>query len=387
MNNYDVIVVGAGLSGAVMAERMASQSGKKVLVLEQRTHVAGNCFDYQNEHGILVHQYGPHLFHTSKEDVWAYLSSFTDWTAYEHEVLTSVNDKLVPLPFNLNTLHALYTKEQAVRIEALLTAQYGDGGKVPILELRKSDDPELRELAEFVYDRFFVNYTTKQWGCKPEDIAPAVTARVPVVISRDNRYFHDKYQALPTQGYTHMVSNILRHENIDVRLNTDAKQMIQLDPANRQILLEQQPFAGQVVFTGMLDQLFDYVQGELPYRSLQFKFETLECDFYQPATTVNYPNDFDFTRITEFKHFQSVASSHTTIVREFPQDYDRFDPNCNVPYYPVFNDANQARYQSYRALADQFENLICLGRLADYKYYNMDDAVANALNTYTRYVG
>ncbi len=382
MSDYDVVVIGAGLSGAVMAERFASQQNKKVLVLEQREHVAGNCFDFKNGHGITVHQYGPHLFHTNSEKVWEYLSQFTKWQAYEHKVLSSIDGQLVPLPFNLNTLHQLYSKSEAQTIENLLIEHYGWEQKVPILELRKSELQPLRELGELVYQKFFVNYTAKQWGCSPEDISPAVTARVPVVISRDDRYFHDKYQAIPAKGYSKLVENILSQQTIEVRLNTDATKIISLNLEDKSIQFNGKKFTGKLVFTGMLDQLFNYSLGELPYRSLQFEFETLAQQTFQPETTVNYPNENDFTRITEFKHILQETSPHTTIVREYSQDYDRNDPSKNVPYYPVFNDQNQDRVNQYKALVKSFPQIITTGRLADYRYYNMDDAVGNALNVF-----
>ncbi|MGY0635749.1 MAG: UDP-galactopyranose mutase [Paraglaciecola chathamensis] len=380
MSDFDVIVVGAGFSGAVMAERFASQQNKKVLVLEQRPHIAGNCYDYIDDTGITVHHYGPHLFHTNKEQVWQYLSQFTQWTPYEHKVLGSIDGKLVPIPFNLNTLYQLYPNVQARDIESLLVEHYGAGGRVPILELRKSPYETLQQLAELVYEKFFVNYTTKQWGCSPEDISPEVTARVPIVISRDDRYFHDKYQAIPSQGYTQLIAKILNHNNIEVRLNTDATSLIRLNDATKSVEFKGQEFNGKVVFTGMLDQLFDYSDGELPYRSLQFDFQTLDTPEFQPNTTVNYPNEHAYTRITEFKHIFKQGSDQTVIVKEYPQDYDRNDPIKNVPYYPIFNQDNQQKFDQYKKRLAYFKNIISAGRLADYKYYNMDDAVGNVLS-------
>jgi UDP-galactopyranose mutase len=382
MTRYDVSVVGAGCSGAVMAERFASQQNKKVLVIEQRPHIAGNCFDFTDDSGITVHHYGPHLFHTSKENVWQYLSQFTKWTPYEHKVLGSIDGKLVPIPFNLNTLYQLYCDAEAQEIEALLVKHYGKGGKVPILELRKSQFVKLQQLAELVYQKFFVNYTTKQWGCSPEDISPEVTARVPIVVSRDDRYFHDKYQAIPSQGYTQLISNILKHDNIEVRLNTDASSLLRLNCETKTVIFEDQEFTGKLVFTGMLDQLFEYAEGELPYRSLQFDFQTIDTKEFQPNTTVNYPNEHAYTRITEFKHILQQQSDKTVIVKEYPQDYDRHDSQKNVPYYPIFNDKNQQRFDAYKKRLEGFENVISAGRLADYKYYNMDDAVGNALSLF-----
>ncbi|QJR82881.1 UDP-galactopyranose mutase [Alteromonas pelagimontana] len=377
----DVIVIGAGFSGAVMAERLAA-TGKKVLILEQRDQIAGNCYDYRNEAGIMIHQYGPHLFHTNKPEVWDYLSRFTDWHPYEHKVLSRVDGKLVPMPFNLNTLDRLYPKHEAKSLSRLLIARYGEGAKVPILDLCDAAEPALEALGKLVYDKFFVNYTTKQWGVKPEDISAAVTARVPVVISRDNRYFHDKWQAIPKDGYTAMFRKMLASNSIKVELNVDATTRLRLDQNTGEVFFDGSVFNGHVIFTGRLDALFNYVHGELPYRSLQFVYEEHSEDFYQPVTTVNYPNEHAFTRITEFKHILPVDTVTTTIVKEFPQDFDRHDPKRNVPYYPVFNDDNQNRYNDYRALLQAFPTLTVLGRLADYRYYNMDDAVANALYVY-----
>ncbi len=385
MSDFDVIVVGAGLSGSVLAERLASQSHKRVLVIEKRGHVAGNCFDYKNEHGIVVHKYGPHLFHTNKEHVWQYLSQFTQWANYEHKVRASVDGSLVPLPFNLNTREALYTKERARSLETLLIQEYGFGEKVPILTLRHHANPDLKQLAELVYEKFFVNYTVKQWGVTPEQISPEVTARVPVVISRDDRYFHDKYQAIPSAGYSKMVEAMLSHQNIAVRLNTNAAELIRLDRATSTVYFDEQKFTGQLIFTGMLDELFNFDRGELPYRSLQFDFQSLNTSQFQPATTVNYPNEHAYTRITEFKHILPCDTPYTTIVKEYSQDFDRHNPAKNVPYYPVFNEVNQQLHKEYRKRLDDFQNVISVGRLADYKYYNMDDAVGNALDVFSTF--
>lgn len=380
MSTYQAIVVGSGFSGAVMAERLAGELGWKVLVMEQRSHIAGNCFDKKNEQGITVHQYGPHLFHTSKPRVWEYLSRFTAWHPYQHKVLARVGEQLIPLPFNLNSLHLIYPAEQALALEKKLLDLYGAGTRVSILKLRETADPELRELADWIYQNIFVNYTMRQWGIKAEEIAPEVLARVPVVLSRDDRYFHDSYQAIPAAGYTALISRLLSHQNINVQLQQNALQRIKLEQG--QIWLDGELFNGKLIYTGMLDQLFDYQFGELPYRSLQFVFRQLDCPYFQTATTVNYPNAPDFTRITEFKHILAEPSDSTTIVTEYPQDYDKNDPERNIPYYPVFTADNQQRFEKYKALSAQYPQLIPLGRLAEYKYFNMDDAVANSLNIF-----
>lgn len=381
MSSYQAIVVGSGFSGAVMAERLSSELGWKVLVLEQRPHIAGNCFDKKNEQGITVHQYGPHLFHTSKPQVWEYLSRFTAWHPYQHKVLARVGERLIPLPFNLNSLHLVYPAEHALALEKKLLDLYGAGAKVSILKLRETAEPELAELADWIYQNIFVNYTMRQWGIKAEDIAPEVLARVPVVLSRDDRYFHDSYQAIPASGYTALISSLLSNQNIEVQLQQNALQRLRLE--NGKIWLDGEPFSGKLIYTGMLDQLFAYQFGELPYRSLQFVFRQLDCPYFQPATTVNYPNAPDFTRITEFKHILAEPSDSTTIVTEYPQDYDKNDPERNIPYYPVFTADNQQRFEKYKMLSAQYPQLIPLGRLAEYKYFNMDDAVANALKIFS----
>jgi len=375
---YDYLIAGCGFAGAVLAERLASQN-KRVLVVEQRPHIAGNVFDHYDKHGVFVHKYGPHLFHTDNQTVVQYLSQFTEWMDYQHRVLGFVDGQLVPIPFNLTSLEKLMPASLSQSLEKKLIAEYGMGKKVPILELRESGDKELKILADFVYDKMFVNYTAKQWGCKPEDIAPEVTARVPVHISRDDRYFQDRYQMLPKQGYSQLIENILFQDNIDVMLNTPFQNIAQVDQTTGKVTLFNTPFTGELIFTGMIDELFAFKFGELSYRSLQFHQENLPQSQFQPTTTVNYPNDYDFTRITEFKHISGQKIDTTTIVREFPQDYVRDDPEKNIPYYPVFKDGNEKIYKQYQKHAEQFKNIHLVGRLAEFRYYDMDDIVARAL--------
>ncbi|MFQ1899020.1 UDP-galactopyranose mutase [Aeromonas veronii] len=375
--SYKAIVIGAGLSGAVMAERMASQLGWKVLVLEQRDHIGGNCFDEYDEHGVLIHRYGPHLFHTDNKEVWDYLSQFTEWLPYEHRVLSRIDGQLVPIPFNLTSIERCFqTDKAAAMIEALCT-RFGDGARVPILELRKEAHPLLGELADFIYQKAFVNYTSKQWGVSPEQISPEVTARVPVVVGRDDRYFTDSWQAVPTEGYTAMFERILAHPLIDVRLSTPMVQRVRLDWQQKQVMLDGVPFDGPLIYTGMLDQLMSAEGNCLPYRSLRFEHRHLAQEQFQPVTTVNYPNEETFTRITEFKHFSGQQHPGTSIVYEYPCDYK---PEQGVePYYPLFTDSAKQHYQACRDELAQFPQLIALGRLAEYRYFDMDDAVDNAL--------
>ena len=373
----DYIVVGSGLAGVVMAERIATQLNKKVLIIEKRNHIGGNCFDFKDENNILIHKYGPHLFHTNNKDVIDYLSKFTSWDIYNHEVLCFIDGKKVPIPFNFNTLYELFPNLKAKELEELLLKTYEYNSKIPILELKKSTNKDLSFLADFIYDKIFVNYTAKQWGMKPEDMDGAVTARVPIFIGKDNRYFNDSYQSLPKFGYTKMIENMLNHKNIKLMLNTDFKEICTLK--DKDFYLFDKKFDGNVIYTGQIDELFDYKFEELPYRSVDMRFETIEKEFYQEKATINYPNDYDFTRITEFKHIHPINSSKTTILKEYPQEYIK---NVNTPYYPIFTTENQERYNQYLEYSKEFKNLILVGRLAEYKYYDMDDIVIRALEVF-----
>ncbi len=381
--SYQAIVIGAGLSGAVMAERMASQLGWKVLVLEQRDHIGGNCFDEYDEHGVLIHRYGPHLFHTDKREVWDYLSQFTAWRPYEHRVLSRIDGQLVPIPFNLTSIERCFPAEKAAAMIAALRSRFGDGARVPIMALRQEAEPLLAELAQFIYERAFVNYTSKQWGVSPEQVSPEVTARVPVVVNRDDRYFIDPWQAVPEQGYTAMFERMLANPLIEVRLSTPMRAHVCLDWQQKRILLDGVPFAGPLVYTGMLDQLIPEDHYGLPYRSLRFEHCHLPQAQFQPVTTVNYPNEEAYTRITEFKHLTGQQHPGTSIVYEYPCAY--VSGQGLEPYYPLFTDAAKQNYQACRNELAQFPQLIALGRLAEYCYFDMDDAVVNALSYFNKF--
>lgn len=370
---FDAVIVGAGITGAVMAERLASV-GKKVLVIERRQHVAGNCYDEVNDNGILVHKYGPHLFHTDDTQVWEYLSRFTEWQLYQHRVQAVIDGKTVPIPFNFNTLHEVFPPSLANRLESTLLENFEYGAKVPILELKRSASSDLRFLADFIYEKIFLHYTEKQWGLSPEEIDGAVTARVPVLIGRDDRYFQDRYQAMPKHGYNALVRNMLNHKNIKLLLNTDLREVMEL--RDEEIFLFGQRFNGQLIYTGQLDELFGKKFGELPYRSIKMEFETITAEMYQSAPVVNYPNNYDFTRITEFKQIHPTNSSFTTILREYPQKYVA---GKNEPYYPLFTPIAREAYDQYSLLLSQTKGLAAIGRLAEYRYYDIDDAVKHSL--------
>ena len=374
---FDVIIIGAGFAGAVMAERLATQKNKSVLVIEQRRHIGGNCFDEKNDCGILIHKYGPHLFHTDNAEVWNYISQFTDWTIYNHKVLAMVDGQFVPLPFNLNTLQKLFPPLLAEKFEKTLLNHYNYNEKIPISELIKTDDADLKFLAKYINEKIFLHYTEKQWGQSAENIGSEVTARVPIFVGRDDRYFTDRFQAVPKKGYTEIFRKMLNHKNIKLLLNTNFKEVMELKCGKFYFL--NQPFDGKIIYTGQIDELFENKFGELNYRSVDMKFETLNQESFQPAATVNYPNNYNFTRITEFKKIHPVESKSTTILREYPQNYIR---GKNVPYYPIFNEENKMRHEKYFAEALQVKNLILLGRLAEYKYYDMDDVIERALKVF-----
>ena len=372
---YDSIIVGAGFAGAATA-RVLAEGGERVLIVESRPHTGGNAYDCADKAGVLVHKYGPHIFHTGDKEVFDFLSRFTAWRDYEHEVVGSVHGKYLPIPFNLNSLYLAFDAEKAVRLEKKLVSEYGMEKKVSILDLKKSGDAEIEELAAYVYENVFLHYTEKQWGTAPEDIDPAVTARVPVYISRDNRYFQDEYQGMPADGYAKLFDDMLRHENITVRLNTGAADVLSFE--NGAVLFEGEPFSGSVVYTGAADELFGCALGRLPYRTLDFVFETLPMDWFQPKGTVNYTVDEDFTRITEFKHLTGqTVHGKTTILKEYPRQYG----GCKdeIPYYAVNSRENDELYGKYAAMASEYKNLYLLGRLAEYRYYNMDAITARAL--------
>lgn len=361
----DWIVVGAGLTGATLAERIASVRGETVLVVEQRDHIGGNVYDEFNEHGILEHVYGPHIFHTNSKDVWDYLSRFTEWLPYFHRVLASIDGKLVPVPFNLNSIDQLFPVEMAKRLSEKLIKVYGFGSRVPILKMREVEDEDLRFLANYVYKSVFEQYTKKQWELRPEDLSPSVTARVPILVSRDDRYFQDRYQAIPKRGYTAMVRKMLDHANIRLMLNT-----------RWQGVADQLEFK-RIVFTGPIDEFFEFKYGELPYRSLRFEPVTVQKRQCQAVGTVNFPNNYDYTRVTELTHLTGQILPCSTLLFEYPQ---RYVNGKTAPYYPIPTDQNRHHYAKYQTEAEQVrQDVIFAGRLADYMYYNMDQAVAEAL--------
>jgi UDP-galactopyranose mutase len=358
---FDWLVVGAGFAGSVLAERLASQANQRVLVCDVRPHIGGNAYDHYDEAGVLVHRYGPHIFHTNSADVFEYLSQFTEWRPYEHRVLASVDGMLVPLPVSVETVNALYNLDLSTHeLEAWLAER-----AEPRERVHTSEDVVVSKIGRDLYLKLFRNYTRKQWSMDPSELDASVAARVPLRLSRDTRYFTDTFQSMPRHGYTRMFERMLDHPNIKVLLRTDWREI--------------DGFLGydRLAYTGPIDEFFDFQYGKLPYRSLEFRFETHDRPVFQPAPVVNYPNEHSYTRVTEFKYLTGQEHPKTTVVYEYPRAE-------GDPYYPVPRPENAELYRQYKELAERRDGVAFVGRLATYRYYNMDQVVAQALATYRR---
>jgi UDP-galactopyranose mutase len=358
---FDYLIVGAGFAGSVLAERLASQLHKRVLIIDKRNHIGGNAYDHYDDDGILVHKYGPHIFHTNSLHVYEYLSQFTQWRAYEHRVLASVDGQLVPIPINLNTINQLY----GLNLTSFQLEDFFASVAEPRESIRTSEDVVVSKVGRQLYEKFFRNYTRKQWGLDPSELDASVTARVPIRTNRDNRYFTDRYQVMPLHGYTRLFEKMLSHPNIKILLNTDYREIQELLPHRH------------LIYTGPVDEFFDYCYGRLPYRSLHFEFQTVNKPFVQPVAVVNYPNDYAYTRATEFKYLTGQEHFKTSLVYEYPQAE-------GDPYYPVPRPENTELYKKYKALAEATTSVYFVGRLATYKYYNMDQVIAQALTVFSK---
>jgi len=370
---YDAIVIGCGLAGAVSARELAERGQKRVLLVERRDHIGGNAYDVADEAGILIHKYGPHIFHTNDERVYNYLCRFTDFSDYMHTVTANIHGEFVPVPFNFNSIKKVFG-DRAEGLMKKLTEKYPEGTKIPIYELTVQDDPELSELADYVFSNVFAHYTEKQWGVPIGKVSKETLSRVPVFLSYDNRYFQDKFQGMPVEGYTKMFERMLDHPNIEVRTGVDAKELLTF--GDGEIIFDGEAFDGTVIFSGAIDELFDNAYGRLPYRTLDFAFETHEVDSFQPNATVNYTVDQPYTRITEFKKLTGQSAPGVTTVMK---EYSRASEEGDTPYYAILNEENLALYGKYAERAREYKNFHLLGRLAEYRYYNMDAIVAGAL--------
>ena len=362
--NYNLIV-GCGFSGATLANLIASKLNEKVIIVDKKNHIAGNCYDYRDKNGIMIHKYGSHIFHTNNEKVWKFVRQFGDFNQYMHKVIAVIDGIETTIPFNFNTLYDVFPHTLARKLEEKLLEKFEYNKKVPILEFQKQDDKDLKFLANYVYEKVFLHYTAKQWGVNPDEVDGAVTARVPVYLSRDNRYFQDKYQGIPLEGYTKLVENMLNHPNIEVRLNTDYKDV-------------KENF-DRLFYTGAIDEYFNYKLGQLPYRSVKFKLIEYNREFYQNNSVVNYPCNYDFTRIHEYKYYLNDKSEKTVIAKEYSEF---FEPGKNERYYPIPKDENTKLYNKYLEESKKLENVYFLGRLGDYKYYDMDKAILRAIELF-----
>lgn len=358
------VVVGAGLTGATVARRLADIGKGPILVVERRDHIAGNAFDFRNQYGTLVHKYGPHIFHTNSDRIWKFLSKFTEWTSYEHRVLANVDGVLVPVPFNYTSMRLTLGSRRAERIISELNSMYGEGQKVPVYRLLENENFDIIYLGRFVYDSIFLNYTIKQWGMRPEELDTSVTARVPVRLSHDDRYFEDKYQAMPQHGYTAMIERMLDHPDIEVLTSTSFSQISEIHNGSK------------VVFTGAIDEYFKYSYGYLDYRSVDFIWSASDS-MVQPVATVNFPNAPAITRTTEFFHLTGKTAGPSTLVTERPLPHT---PGITEPYYPIPLPEPPKGLKVYKDAATALRGRVWFaGRLGDYAYYNMDQAVGRGL--------
>ncbi len=352
---FDYLIVGAGFAGSVLAERLSSH-GSRVLIIDKRSHIAGNAYDFYDDAGVLIHRYGPHIFHTNSAKVFEYLSRFTEWRPYEHRVKTSVDGQLVPMPINVDTLNALY----GLNLNCTQVEEFLASVAEPCDTIRTSEDVVVSRVGRELYTKFFRNYTRKQWNLDPSELDASVTARVPIRTTRDDRYFTDQYQAMPLHGYTRMFERILANPGISIMLNTDYED------------IRDEVSFRELIFTGPIDEYFDYCYGKLPYRSLRFEHQTHDSRTFQTAAVINYPNEHAYTRVTEFKYLTGQEHAKTSIVYEYPTSE-------GDPYYPVPQPQNAALYAQYKAMGDALPGVHFAGRLGTYKYYNMDQVVAQAL--------
>ena len=358
---YDYLVVGAGFAGAVMAERIASQFNKKVLVVEKRNHIGGNAFDEFDEHGILVHRYGPHIFHTNSKDVFEYLSQFTDWRFYEHKVLAKIGEELYPIPINRITINKLYNLNLKSEKEVTEYYERVKENRYPVMN---SEDIIVNQVGNDLFEKFFKHYTKKQWNLEPKELSPSVCGRIPVRTNDDCRYFTDKFQFMPKDGYTKMFDRMLKHKNIEILLNTDYKSVID------EIKFD------KMIYTGPIDYFFDYKFGRLPYRSIRFAWEHYAHPTKQETAVINYVDEtVEYTRVSEYKYLTGQISESTSISKEYPQI-------VGEPYYPIPNEANKGILNKYYNEAKKLDNVVFCGRLAEYRYYNMDQAAANSLKIF-----
>lgn len=380
INDYDYIIVGSGLAGGVLARKLA-ENKNKILIVERRNHIAGNIYDYENNYGVKIQKYGPHVLHTNNYSVYSFITNFCEPISYKTKCEVVIDGISTPSPFNFKTIDQFYNYTFAVNLKSKLLSYYKNSKSVSIVEMLESNDLDIKKYAQFLYEKDYKLYTAKQWNLQPEDIDPSVLKRVPILLSYDNSYFYDKYEFLPKYGFTNMYSNIISHPNIEIKLGIDALEYITIDEISNKI-----KWGGKdvnIIYTGAIDELFKYKYGFLPYRSLYFEYKTIKAKSFQNVAIVAYPQEKNYTRITEYTKMPIQENlSYTTIAYEYPIVYDNNSVIGNEPYYPVLTDESKVRFEMYKKYSMRFNNLILCGRLADFRYYNMDQVILRALEIY-----
>lgn len=373
---YDYIIVGAGITGITAAEQLANVYDKKVLLIDKNDHIGGNCYDYYDESGILVHKYGPHIFHTNNEEVYSYLSLFTTWNVYNHKLVCNINNTVIPVPFNLISIDKTMQDDNQKITTALLT-EYIVNDTLPLDKLKESKNPDIQKLVSYVNENIYTPYVKKIYGVDPEKICEVDGVNINITISYDCRYYQDKYQAVPSNGYTSMFENMLSNHNINILLEHDYNDIISIDLENKKVYFNDEEYTGQLIFTGMIDEFFNYCYGKLPYRSIVYMNETVEQIHFQENASIIYPNDYHFTEITEYKYITGQHARNTTIQFAFPTDYNPKYDETNIPYYPIITEENMELFRKYEKLTEKFPQITFMGRLCNYKHLNMDEAVQN----------
>ena len=373
---YDYIIVGAGITGITAAEQLANVYDKKVLLIDKNDHIGGNCYDYYDESGILVHKYGPHIFHTNNEEVYSYLSLFTTWNVYNHKLVCNINNTVIPVPFNLISIDKTMQDDNQKITTALLT-EYIVNDTLPLDKLKESKNPDIQKLVSYVNENIYTPYVKKIYGVDPEKICEVDGVNINITISYDCRYYQDKYQAVPSNGYTSMFENMLSNHNINILLEHDYNDIISIDLENKKVYFNDEEYTGQLIFTGMIDEFFNYCYGKLPYRSIVYLNETVDQIHFQENASIIYPNDYHFTEITEYKYITGQHARNTTIQFAFPTDYNPKYDETNIPYYPIITEENMELFRKYEKLTEKFPQITFMGRLCNYKHLNMDEAVQN----------